>query len=89
MNAPPSLQAIADRLQGYDPQALAAPHVNAFLDALVTPVSESERVSTLQALDRILAEDVVSPISVPPHDNSAALPWAAARCVPGSPRGCV
>ena len=71
MNAPPSLQAIADRLQGYDPQALAAPHVNAFLDALVTPVSESERVSTLQALDRILAEDVVSPISVPPHDNSA------------------
>jgi len=68
---PNSLQAIADRLQGYDPQALSASHVNAFLDQLVQPVRETEAVSPMQALDRILAEDVVSPISVPPHDNSA------------------
>ena len=66
-----SLQAIADRLQGYDPQALSARHVNAFLAELVQPVREAESVSPMQALDRILAEDVVSPISVPPHDNSA------------------
>ena len=71
MSAPDSLQAIADRLQGYDPQALSAQHVNAFLAELVQPVRESETVAPLQALDRILAEDVVSPISVPPHDNSA------------------
>ena len=31
MSAIDSLQAIAERLQGYDPQALSAPHVNAFL----------------------------------------------------------
>ena len=66
-----SLQAIAERLQGYDPQALSADHVNAFLAELVEPVRETERVSPMEALDRILAEDVVSPISVPPHDNSA------------------
>ncbi len=66
-----SLQAIAERLQGYDPQALSAAHVNAFLAELVQPVRETERVSPMEALDRILAEDVVSPISVPPHDNSA------------------
>jgi len=71
MSPPESLQAIADRLQGYDPQALSAAHVNAFLAALVQPVRETETVTPLQALDRILAEDVVSPISVPPHDNSA------------------
>ena len=75
MSAPPrqpeSLQTIAERLQGYDPQALSAQHVNAFLTQLVQPVRENETVSPMQALDRILAEDVVSPISVPPHDNSA------------------
>ena len=71
MSAPESLQAIADRLQGYDPQALSASHVNAFLAELVQPVRETERVTPIQALDHILAEDVVSPISVPPHDNSA------------------
>ena len=71
MSAPEPLQAIADRLQGYDPQALSAQHVNAFLAELVQPVRETETVSPMQALDRILAQDVVSPISVPPHDNSA------------------
>ncbi len=71
MSAAESLQAIADRLQGYDPQALSAAHVNAFLAELVQPVRETEQVTPMQALDRILAEDVVSPISVPPHDNSA------------------
>ena len=71
MSAPETLQAIADRLQGYDPQALSAAHVNAFLAELVQPVRDTESVSPMQALDRILAEDVVSPISVPPHDNSA------------------
>jgi molybdopterin molybdotransferase len=71
VSAPDSLQAIADRLQGYDPQALSAQHVNAFLTQLVQPVRGTETVSPMQALDRILAEDVVSPISVPPHDNSA------------------
>ncbi len=32
---------------------------------------ELERVPLLEALNRVLAEDVVSPLDVPPHDNSA------------------
>jgi molybdopterin molybdotransferase len=62
---------IAAQLQGYDPQALSAEAVGEFLARLVTPVRETETVAVFDALDRILARDLVSPISVPPHDNSA------------------
>ena len=66
-----SIAQIAAELQGYDPQALPADAVNAFLARLVVPVADVERVPVMQALGRVLAEDVVSPVSVPPHDNSA------------------
>ena len=66
-----SLSEIAERLQGYDPQALSAQHVNDFLAQLVQPVTTQEAVPLMQAHGRILALDIVSPISVPPHDNSA------------------
>lgn len=67
----PSIAEIAARLQGYDPQALSAEGVGAFLAELVAPVAQTERVGVLEALGRVLARDLVSPISVPPHDNSA------------------
>ena len=66
-----TLEQIGEELQGYDPQALRASDVNAFLAKLVEPVRQTEMVSIFAALDRVLAQDVVSPISVPPHDNSA------------------
>jgi len=62
---------IAAELQGYDPDALRAADVGAFLERLVEPVTATEEVSLFDALGRVLAGDVVSPISVPPHDNSA------------------
>jgi molybdopterin molybdotransferase len=62
---------IAAELQGYDPQALSAPQVNDFLARLTDPVADTESVDVFNALGRVLAHDVVSPISVPPHDNSA------------------
>ena len=62
---------IAASLQGYDPQALSVDQVGAFLRAWVHGVRETESVGVFQALDRVLAQDIVSPISVPPHDNSA------------------
>jgi molybdopterin molybdotransferase len=62
---------IAARLQGYDPQALSAEGVGEFLGHLVAPVTQTERVAVAEALGRVLARDLVSPISVPPHDNSA------------------
>ena len=66
-----SLQDIAAALQGYDPKALAADQVNAFLHALVEPVTQTETVDVMHALGRVLAADLISPISVPAHDNSA------------------
>jgi molybdopterin molybdotransferase len=66
-----SLAEIAAELQGYDPQALSADAVGEFLHRLVEPVSDTETVPVMQALGRVLAQDLVSPISVPPHDNSA------------------
>lgn len=39
--------------------------------AALQPITECETVPLLAALGRVLAEDVVSPIDVPAHDNSA------------------
>ena len=66
-----TLEQIAAALAGYDPQALNADTVGAFLEQLVTPVSTREEVDIFQALGRVLACDLISPISVPGHDNSA------------------
>ncbi len=66
-----TLDQIAAELQGYDPNALPAEKVNEFLAQLVTPITSTEQVNLFTALGRVLAHDVVSPISVPPHDNSA------------------
>lgn len=66
-----TIEQIAAALQGYDPKALAAASVNQFLARLVDPVTATERVGVFAALGRVLTQDVVSPISVPPHDNSA------------------
>jgi molybdopterin molybdotransferase len=66
-----SLEQIGAQLQGYDPQALSARQVNEFLAHLVQPVAQAESAGIFEALGRVLADDVMSPISVPPHDNSA------------------
>lgn len=78
---------IAAELEGYDPQALHADQVNAFLHQLVQPVAETEEVGVFEALGRVLAEDVISPISVPPHDNSAmdGYAFAGSQLVAGQP----
>lgn len=66
-----SLDEIARELQGYDPQALSAQGVLDFLERLVTPMAETETVSLFDAPTRVLAQDLISPLSVPPHDNAA------------------
>lgn len=68
-----SIDDIAAALQGYDPQALSVSQVGDFLAQLVQPVSadESQDVFLFDALGRVLAQDVISPISVPAHNNSA------------------
>jgi molybdopterin molybdotransferase len=66
-----TLAEIAAQLQGYDPQALPASGVLAFLDQLVEPVTEQLDLALLESFDKVLAEDVISAVDVPPHDNSA------------------
>jgi molybdopterin molybdotransferase len=66
-----SIDQIAEELAGYDPNSLRADKVNAFLKELVNPVLDTEAVALFDGLNRVLAQDIISPISVPPHDNSA------------------
>lgn len=82
-----SIEQIAAELQGYDPQAISAERVNDFLARLVEPVTQTEDLGVFEALGRVLAQDVVSPISVPPHDNSAMDGFAfdSAQLRPGEP----
>lgn len=66
-----TLDQIAAELQGYNPQAMSADAVLAFLSRLVAPVQEVLELPLFEALGRVLADDVISPFDVPPHDNSA------------------
>ena len=82
-----TLDQIAAELQGYDPQALSAKAVNEFLSHMVQPVADVEQVEMMAALGRVLARDVVSPVNVPPHDNSAmdGFAFAGEQLSPQSP----
>lgn len=71
MTLAPSLQDIAARLEGYAPESLDVAGAQRFLAALVPAPEHSEVLALGAALDRVLAQDVVSPIDVPAHDNSA------------------
>jgi molybdopterin molybdotransferase len=66
-----SLQDIASCVSGYDPNALPVEKAKAFIAQLVQPVEAIEKVAIRASLGRVLALDVVSPIDVPAHDNSA------------------
>ncbi|ALD91087.1 molybdopterin molybdotransferase MoeA [Cupriavidus gilardii] len=67
----PSLQSVISCLSDYDPSALPVAQANRIIADVVEPVSGIEHVAIRAALDRVLAEDVVSPLDVPAHDNSA------------------
>jgi molybdopterin molybdotransferase len=66
-----SLDKIAAELAGYDPKALSVAAANAFIARMVQPLGETQNCPILEAGNRVLAADVVSPFNVPPHDNSA------------------
>ncbi|WNO06365.1 molybdopterin molybdotransferase MoeA [Rhodoferax mekongensis] len=66
-----TLDDIARSLQGYDSQALRMADANTFIDRLVAPVQGIERLPLRQCLGRVLAEDLISNMAVPAHDNSA------------------
>jgi molybdopterin molybdotransferase len=56
---------------GGDPEALHVAEAQRLICERVTPLAATERLPLLAALDRVLAEDIISPINVPAYDNSA------------------
>jgi len=58
-------------MDDYDPASLPADQARALILDSVQPVTGWTRVPLRTALDRVLAEDVRSPIDVPGHTNSA------------------
>jgi molybdopterin molybdotransferase len=55
----------------YDPNSMPVDKARALIARFLTPVTATERMPVRSALGRVLAEDVISPINVPAHDNSA------------------
>jgi molybdopterin molybdotransferase len=66
-----SLQDVISCVDGYDPNALPVAKTNEVIRTFVRPVSGIEKLPVRAALGRVLAKDIVSPINVPSHDNSA------------------
>jgi molybdopterin molybdotransferase len=66
-----SLDDIAACVAGYDPNALPVAQAQEFIARLVPRVQAVESLALRSALGRVLARDIVSPIHVPSHDNSA------------------
>jgi molybdopterin molybdotransferase len=68
---PPRLADVVSCLSAYDPDALPVRDAQRIIREFVTPVGAIEQVALRAALGRVLAEDIVSTIDVPAHDNSA------------------
>nr|WP_255587244.1 gephyrin-like molybdotransferase Glp [Duganella sp. 1411] len=54
-----------------DPDALPVDEAARLIARRITPVAATETVALCASLDRVLAEDIISPINVPAYDNSA------------------
>jgi molybdopterin molybdotransferase len=59
------------RPDDYDPDDMPVDRARQFIVERLQPIAETERLPLLQTLGRVLATDVVSPMNVPGHDNSA------------------
>src|SRR6516225_6787635 len=75
MNAPQTLRELSCA-DDYDPNSMRVEKARELIRQFLKPVTAVERVHIRFALDRVLAQDVVSPHDVPGHDNSAMDGWA-------------
>jgi len=55
----------------YDPNSMPVEQARNYIANFLEPVTSSEKVSIRDSLGRILSENVISPVNVPQHDNSA------------------
>lgn len=70
-SVPTALSEVISCLSDYDPDALPVTDAQAIIKQFIRPIHTVEKVALRSALSRVLAADIVSPISVPSHDNSA------------------
>ncbi|MBS0328152.1 MAG: molybdopterin molybdotransferase MoeA [Proteobacteria bacterium] len=75
MTTPTTLREISCA-DDYDPASMPVDKARALIRKFLAPVTAVERVHLRDALDRVLATDVISPRDVPGHDNSAMDGWA-------------
>ncbi len=68
---PSTLSQLTRTLDGYAPDSLRVDVARQAITRFVTPLTETEAIPLKQALGRVLAADIVSPINVPSADNSA------------------
>ena len=82
----PTLTEFVSNLADYDPNALPVAQAQRIVQDFVQPILGVETVTIWQALDRVLAADVISPINVPAHDNSAmdGFAFQGADLLPGA-----
>jgi len=66
-----TLSNVISCLSDYDPDALPVSDAQTIIRQFIQPINAIEKVAIRSALDRVLAADIVSPINVPSHDNSA------------------
>ena len=67
----PTLSNILDQHLQYRAPTLSVQDTKRIIEQFITPITEVETVSIFDSFNRVLAEDIVSPFNVPPHDNSA------------------
>jgi molybdopterin molybdotransferase len=60
----------------YDPNSMPVAKAREFIHQFLQPLGATLRVPIRSALGRVLAEDVLSPVDVPAHRNSAMDGWA-------------
>lgn len=66
-----ALSNVVSCLSDYDPNALQVAHAQRIIGSFVQPIAAVEKIAIRAALGRVLAADIISPIDVPSHDNSA------------------
>ena len=66
-----SLHDVVNCQSDYDPSALPVEQAQQIIQQFITPIHSSEKLAIREALGRTLAEDIISNINVPAHDNSA------------------
>ncbi len=60
----------------YDPNSMPVDKARALIREFLTPITGTLRLPIRSALGHVLAEDIISPVDVPAHRNSAMDGWA-------------